>query len=82
MPFTTYHLGLAFLIGYFLRRRLNWFALILSSVIIVLEPLIVMVMGLDYPVHRLLHTFLGSILVGALVGFVVYSFREYLTPIL
>ncbi|MBS7648247.1 DUF4184 family protein [Candidatus Bathyarchaeota archaeon] len=82
MPFTSYHLGISLLIGYLLRRRLNWPTLILSSIIVDFEPLIAIVAGLDYPPHSLLHTFLASMLGGALVGFILYLVREQVTPYL
>ncbi|MEM3703118.1 MAG: hypothetical protein QXX79_01655 [Candidatus Bathyarchaeia archaeon] len=63
-----------------MRRKLNWPTLILSSIIVDLEPLIAIVAGLDYPIHGLLHTFLASILAGALVGFILYLVREQVAP--
>ncbi|MGB9959696.1 MAG: hypothetical protein ACPLKQ_04150 [Candidatus Bathyarchaeales archaeon] len=45
-----------------------------------MEPLVAIVAGLDYPPHGLLHTFLVSMLAGALVGFVLYLVREQVTP--
>ncbi|MEM2326265.1 MAG: hydrolase [Candidatus Bathyarchaeia archaeon] len=82
MPFTSYHLGLSLLLGYLLRRRLNWPTLILSSIIIDFEPLIVIIIGLNYPSHGLLHTFIASIPAGALVGFILNMVGEYMTPYL
>ena len=60
MPFTTYHMGVALLVGYPLRRWIDWPTFIVSS-IIDLEPFIVLMAGLRYPTHGLMHTFILSI---------------------
>ncbi|MEM3153206.1 MAG: hydrolase [Candidatus Bathyarchaeia archaeon] len=82
MPFTTYHLGISLLIGYLLRRKLDWPTLILSSAIVDLEPLVAIVAGLNHPPHGLLHTFLALIFAGTLVGSISYLVREQVAPYL
>ncbi|MBS7640365.1 MAG: hypothetical protein QXE73_05325 [Candidatus Bathyarchaeia archaeon] len=82
MPLNNYHLGTSLLIGYLLRRRLNWPTLISSSIITDFEPLITIVARLNYPPHDLLHTFIASIPAGALIGFILYLVRERVTPYL
>lgn len=78
MPFTLLHLGPALILGYLLRHRIHWPTLILASVIIDLEPLVVILFGLySYPVHGYLHTFGSSILFGSLVGVAMWLFRKY-----
>ena len=76
MPFTTYHMGFALLVGYPLRRWIDWLTFIVSSIIIDLEPFIVVMAGLRYPTHGLAHTFILSIPLGSTVGFILYVFRE------
>jgi len=76
MPFTTYHMGVALLVGYPLRRWIDWPTFIVSSIIIDLEPFIVLMAGLRYPTHGLMHTFILSIPFGSAVGFILYVFRE------
>ncbi len=40
--------------------RANVPTIIISSVIIDIEPLLVLILGLNYPLHGFFHTFLGS----------------------
>lgn len=78
MPFTLLHLGPALILGYLLRRRIHWPTLIVTSVVVDLEPLVVILFDLDnYPVHGYLHTFASSILFGSLVGVAMWLLRKY-----
>ena len=69
-------MGVALLVGYPLRRWIDWPTFIVSSIIIDLEPFIVLMAGLRYPTHGLMHTFILSIPFGSAVGFILYVFRE------
>jgi membrane-bound metal-dependent hydrolase YbcI (DUF457 family) len=60
MPFTPFHLGPALLLGLALFPYLDLSALLVSSVIVDLEPLLVVLGRLDYPLHGFFHTYLGS----------------------
>ena len=77
MPFTPYHFGPAALIGLPLRKWLDIPVFILANVVIDLEPLVVMVYNLEYPLHGYLHTFIFGGLLGLVWGLVAY----YLKPI-
>ena len=72
MPFTPFHLGPAMALGWPLRRRIHLPTLLFSSIIVDVEPFFVIVFGLDYPLHGYLHTFLASIFLGSLFGFLCY----------
>lgn len=82
MPFTSYHIGVALLVGYFLHRRVNLAALILSSVFVDIEPLIVFIIGDGYRLHGYAHTIFASIIFGVLIGYILYLLRKYLYNIL
>jgi len=71
MPFTIFHLGPALLLGMLLFNYVNLPALLLSSVIMDLEPLAVLLLGLKYPAHGFFHSFLGGTVVGVLVFFIM-----------
>jgi len=78
MPFTPLHLGPPLILGYLLRRHIHWPTLIITSVLVDLEPLTILLLNLNtYPVHGYLHTFASAVLLGSLVGLVVWLFRKY-----
>jgi len=60
MPFTPFHLGPALFLGSLLSKFLNFPALAVASVIVDLEPLFVLLLGLDSPLHGFFHSFLGG----------------------
>ncbi|MEM3555309.1 MAG: hydrolase [Candidatus Micrarchaeia archaeon] len=60
MPFTPFHLGPALLLGMLLFNYVSLPALIISSVITDLEPLAVLLLGLNYPTHGFFHSLLGG----------------------
>lgn len=83
MPFTTYHLGSALLIGYVLRKKVCWAALLICSVFVVdVEPIAVVVTRTGDDLHGYAHTFVASLALGALVGFVLYFARGYVKLLL
>lgn len=73
MPFTPYHFGPALLLGVTLRRWFHWPTLIVTSLVIDVEPLLALTVLRGYPVHGYLHTFLGSFVGGSLVGLLMHS---------
>ncbi|MCX5796774.1 MAG: hydrolase [Elusimicrobia bacterium] len=75
MPFTPFHFGPDALIGIPLRRRLDLPIFLLANVVIDLEPLTVMVLGLHYPLHGYLHTFLIGSAVCSAWGWACYPLR-------
>lgn len=78
MPFTIYHLGVAILLGYPLRRKLHYPTFILANVVPDIEPFLVFTDVLRYyPLHGYLHTFVASITLGALLGYIVYLFDKH-----
>ena len=72
MPFTPYHFGLALALGLPLRRYLHAPTFIIASVILDVEPLLVLTLGLNYPLHGYMHTLIVALAVGALLGYVMF----------
>jgi len=68
MPFTPFHLGPALFLGLVFFRHLNLPAFLIANVIVDIEPFIVLLFGLDYPLHGFFHSFLG----GSLIALVLY----------
>jgi len=72
MPFTPYHFGPSGFVGLVFRRWIDVPVFLLANVVIDFEPGIILLFGLDYPVHGLCHTFL----IGAGVG-LIWAFCAY-----
>jgi membrane-bound metal-dependent hydrolase YbcI (DUF457 family) len=64
MPFTPYHFGPSGFIGLAFRKWLDIPVFILANAIVDMEVLVIVRLGLGYPIHRYLHT----LLIGAAAG--------------
>jgi hypothetical protein len=78
MPFTPLHFGSAIALGLPLRRYLHAPTLIAASVILDVEPLIVLFFGLDQPLHGYSHTVIAALSIGALLGCSAYKLERWL----
>ena len=81
MPFTPYHIGPALLFGLPLRRYIHVPTFLVASIIIDVEPFLVLVLGLVYPLHGYLHTIFLSFFVGLALGIVMYSVDNHMRPL-
>jgi hypothetical protein len=54
---------------------------LLASVIVDVEPLLVLFLGLSYPLHGYLHTFLLAIPVGLVLGYTMFLLEKFLQPL-
>lgn len=79
MPFTPFHFGAHACVALPLQKRLDVPVFILSNVFIDIEPLLVMLFNLNYPLHGYAHTFVGSFIIGSLWGCVAYMLRRPLS---
>ncbi|MEM3694110.1 MAG: hydrolase [Candidatus Bathyarchaeia archaeon] len=68
MPFTPFHFGPALALGLLFKRRWHAPTFIIANMIVDLEPLLVIFLGLDYPLHGYLHTFILASFLGCLLG--------------
>ena len=73
MPVTPYHFGPAGLIGYIFRKWIDLPVFMLANVVIDVEVVLVNLMHLGWPYHRLGHSFLIGASIGAIWGLVAYS---------
>jgi hypothetical protein len=83
MPFTTYHIAVGLLVGFFLRKRADWLTLLVTTAVLIdIEPVLVYY-GLlrESAVHGYLHTFLASVPMGVVSGLLLYSIRGILKHI-
>jgi hypothetical protein len=81
MPFTPYHLGPALGLGLLLRKYLHAPTFMLANVIVDVEPFLVLVFGLRYPLHGYLHTFFAAFFLGLAVGYAGFLLESFLHPI-
>ena len=81
MPYTPYHFGPSAALAIPLHKYLDIPVFVLANVVVDLEPLMVIVFRLSYPVHGYLHTFLIGAIVGALWGFLYFIFLKLLKKI-
>jgi len=82
IPFTPYHLGPSALFGLLLLKWVDFPTLLIASVIIDIEPIIVIVFDLSYPIHGILHSFFGAFLAALLLILVMKFLRKYFTPLM
>jgi membrane-bound metal-dependent hydrolase YbcI (DUF457 family) len=78
MPFTPFHLGPGGLIGLSLFKYLDFVAFIIGSVIIDLEPFVVLFFRIyDYPLHGFFHSLIGGSIAGIITGLLIYVARDF-----
>lgn len=79
MPLTPFHFGPSLLVGYLLRRRMDFVTFLVASVITDLRATLVFFGVLSGPRHGLLHnTYLGSFAVALVfAGIVLLLFRRF-----
>jgi len=78
MPFTPFHFGLGLGLGLPLRRHIHAPTFILANAIIDVEPFLVLILELRYPLHGYLHTFLLAIPMGFAFGYVMLLLEKLL----
>ena len=82
MPFTPYHLGPGLLFGLPLFGYVDLPTFLVASVVIDIEPFLVLSLSLDYPVHGYLHTFLGGTVVAFLLALAMSRIRGTVSPLM
>lgn len=81
MPFTPFHLGPALCLGIPLRNYIHVPTFILANVILDIEPLIVMLLRLPYPLHGYLHTFVAAVGIGLVFGLIMFFLERSMHPL-
>jgi hypothetical protein len=72
MPFTPFHLGPALGFGLPLRKYLHVPTFLVASILVDVEPFLVLSLGLDYPLHGYLHTFIVAFILGLALGYAMF----------
>lgn len=81
MPFTPYHFGPSSWIGLLLMKVFDMPSLIISCVIVDIEPFLVLSFKLNYPLHGYAHTFLFGALIAFLLAMVIYKLKRYIIAV-
>jgi len=83
MPLTPFHLGAGLFFGALTLRFFNLWALLFGSVVMDIEPAILLIMKNCYhcPHHGILHSILGAILGSLILAAILWKFREKLDKI-
>jgi membrane-bound metal-dependent hydrolase YbcI (DUF457 family) len=71
MPFTPFHLGPALFLGLLFFQFVDLPTLLIASVILDLEPFVVLLLGLNYPLHGFFHSVLGGTIVAVVLGLIM-----------
>ena len=77
MPFTPYHFGPSACVALPLNKYIDIPVFVLANVVVDLEPLAVILFGLNYPLHGFCHTFLIGAAVGLGWGLLAYFARSF-----
>ncbi len=82
MPFTPFHLGPGLFLGLLLLRFIDFPTFLIANVIVDVEPFLVLMFDLDYPLHGFFHSFLGGTVVALFLALVMNRIRETVSPLL
>ncbi len=60
---------------------IDFSTIIIASVILDVEPLVVLLLGLPMPIHGFFHTYLGATIVAGILSICLWPFRSYLNMV-
>jgi len=82
MPYTPFHFGPSGFIALTLRKWIDIPVFVLANVIVDIEVLVIMLLGIGWPVHRYCHTLLIGAAVGIVWGLAAYLLRNFFKKIM
>jgi hypothetical protein len=82
MPLTPFHLGPGLLFGLMFLSFLDFPTFLVANVIVDIEPFLILIFQLPYPLHGFFHSFLGGTLVAIPLSFAMHKIRNKITPLL
>ncbi len=80
MPFTPHHFGPGLFLGIPLRGYIHAPTFITANVILDAEPFLVMTLGLNYPLHDYLHSFVAAAGIGLVLALAMYIIEARISP--
>jgi membrane-bound metal-dependent hydrolase YbcI (DUF457 family) len=82
MPYTPYHFGPSGFIALTFRKWIDPAVFVLANVIVDIEVLVIMLLGIGWPMHRYCHTLLIGAAVGIVWGLAAYLLRYFFKKIM
>jgi len=82
MPYTPYHFGPSGFIALAFRKWIDPAVFVLANVIVDIEVLVIMLLGIGWPMHRYCHTLLIGAAVGIVWGLAAYLLRNFFKKIM
>lgn len=82
MPFTPYHLGPGLLVGLLFLSFIDFPTFLIASVIVDVEPFLVLIFNLNYPLHGFFHSLLGGTLAAFLLTLAMRPIRGRFSSLL
>ena len=82
MPYTPFHFGPSGFIGLVFRKWIDIPVFVLANVIVDIEVLVIMLLGIGWPVHRYCHTLLIGAAVGVVWGLAACLLRNFFKKIM
>jgi len=81
MPLTPFHLGPGLFFGMTTFRFFSLIAFLIGSILLDIEPTLVVLSNLHYPYlsyphHGILHSFLGGIVTALLIGLILRNYKD------
>ncbi|MBS7615348.1 hypothetical protein KEJ18_06440 [Candidatus Bathyarchaeota archaeon] len=80
MPLTPFHIGPGLFIPLLLFNIIDLPTFLIASVVLDIEPFIVLSLNLNYPIHGFFHTFLRGSIVALLLAFFMVKARKMFSP--
>lgn len=77
MPFTALHIGPALLVALILYPLLDTPTMLVSSIVLDIEPLMIILLGLPQPLHGTYHSLTVGTAIGVAVAVFMYLIRGY-----
>ena len=76
MPFTPYHFGPASFLGLLFFSFIDFPTFIIASIIVDIEPFLVLALNIDYPLHGFFHSLLGGTLMAIPLAMMMLKIRD------
>lgn len=80
MPLTPFHIGPGLFIPLLLFNLIDLLTFLIASVILDIEPVLVLFLNLQYSVHGFFHTFLGGSIVALILAVFMIKTRKLFSP--
>lgn len=76
MPFTPFHFGPGLFVGLLFYSFIDFPTFLVASIIVDVEPFLVLALNLDYPLHGFFHSLLGGTLVAIPLALLMLKIRD------